>query len=109
MSIRKLVVPIIHHNGSSRNDIMKQLKSAYSALKAAREAIRMVEMNERDFYVHPIQGAGLLARKQRNAWLASVDEIQKDLAMIGSAVLRNQSTVEVSALAQREALDDMEE
>ena len=109
MSIRKLMVPVIHRNGSSRSDIMKQLKSAYSALKEAREVLRMVEMHERDFYVHPIQGAGLLARKQRDAWLASVDEIQKDLAMIGSAVIQNQSTVEVPALAQREVLDDMEE
>ena len=46
----EIIAPIIHLNGDRRETLMTQLEQAYTAVRAAMDALRQCAGNRRNFY-----------------------------------------------------------
>lgn len=46
-----MIAPTVHINGSSRDDLLAKLETAYRAVNAALEAVQGSAPNARDYYV----------------------------------------------------------
>ncbi len=46
-----MILPTIHSNGTGAEDLAKGFIEAYRAVEAARDALRKMEFNARDYYV----------------------------------------------------------
>jgi hypothetical protein len=56
------IMPIIHVNGTSAKDLRDAYLLAMEAVEAAREALRKIEFNARDYY--PVDGLWKKARAE---------------------------------------------
>jgi hypothetical protein len=53
MTQRKIVLPIIHMNGTSACDLVRVRDEAYLKIQEALESMRQVAPNGRDYYPEP--------------------------------------------------------
>ena len=49
----KVITPIIHHNGDTRETLLTGLKEAYRAVRSAQNALRDCAPNARNYYPEP--------------------------------------------------------
>lgn len=70
-----MILPTIHRNGTSPEDLRDGYTAAYTAVREAIEAVQKVEFNARDYYT---QGPGAFdaAMEERMAFLRSMKEFQ---------------------------------
>lgn len=83
----KLIAPIVHLNGSSKNMLHREYSEAAKAVREAEEAIRKIETHDRSYYVHPEEGAGVKARDQRRKWSQMLDNVYNELLAIHMAFM----------------------
>jgi hypothetical protein len=73
-----VVAPIIHLNGSGRQNLIDALAAAYSAIDSAAEAIKQTAPNGRDYY--PAGPEALeAARKQYTRRIRALRDLQDEL------------------------------
>lgn len=75
--------PIIHLNGSGKEDLLTQYRDAYAALNAAIGSLP--KPNPRDYY--PVEGAFEKACDEHMARLRKIDEVVQELATIYGTML----------------------
>ena len=73
-----MILPTIHTNGTSPDDLLAGYRAAAEAVEAAREVLGKVEFNARDYYP---QGpdAWTKAQTDRAAMFAVLDNMQEEL------------------------------
>ena len=76
-----MLIPTIHLNGTSGEDLLDQYASAVEAVREAIDAVCDAGPNARDYYV---QGpdAALAAQREHEARVASIKRVRDDLAAI---------------------------
>jgi hypothetical protein len=47
----KIILPTVHMNGTSHNDLWQSYEAAYEAVKTAKEEFKKIEFNARDYHV----------------------------------------------------------
>lgn len=72
-----IVLPVIHLNGTSRAQLVDQLRDAYMALREAKEKLMHAAPNARDYY--PVPGRWELALKQHRQRLQVIDLLMTEL------------------------------
>jgi hypothetical protein len=80
------MVPRVHLNGTSKEELFNQLKDAIRALRIAEIALGEATPNARDYYVIS-SSAATAAREQHMARLRKLDEIRKEIEAIAEGVL----------------------
>lgn len=73
------VIPLVHLNGTSKNELLEYRGVAYSALNSAYHALKLTSPNGRDYYCHPTSNALNLATEQHVRRLASVEKLMKEI------------------------------
>lgn len=73
-----IVAPIVHLNGSGRQNLIDALANAYSAIEKAAEALRQTAPNGRDYY--PAGPEALeAARQQHTRRIRALRDLQDEL------------------------------
>jgi len=78
-----LALPSIHVNGTSKDELVRQLSEAHLRLQQAREALMQAAPHQRDYYVQKDQGNYYRARKQYEARLLKIEEVMSELLDLG--------------------------
>lgn len=78
---KSLIIPTVHLNGTSQNDLLQQLIDATSTLRTAREAMQKAAPNGRDYYVQN-DNALRTAIQQHTDRLTKIDEVIADYETI---------------------------
>ena len=75
------MIPTVHLNGTSGEDLLDQYAGAAEAVREALDAVCDAGPNARDYYV---QGpdAALTAQREHEARVASIKRVRDDLAAI---------------------------
>jgi hypothetical protein len=78
-------VPTVHLNGTSKDELMRQLGAAISAVHHAGVLLGEAAPNGRDFYT---QGAEAIndAKREHEARLTKLHEVWRELTTIADAV-----------------------
>ena len=73
-----MMIPTVHLNGTGQETLMAELETAVVALSEAIQALRMVTVRDRDYY---LQGelAYRQARQEMNARLEALMTVRNDL------------------------------
>lgn len=81
-----LSIPSIHMNGTSKNELLEQLQTAYSAVDAAMLALANATPNGRDYYP---QGPDAIRKAiiEHGERLAKLTTISKELETIALAIV----------------------
>ena len=92
-----MLVPTIHLNGTSGEDLLDQYASAVEAVREAIDAVCDAGPNARDYYV---QGpdAALAAQREHEARVASIKRVRDDLAAIVEGI---QDQIDAKEAARR--------
>jgi len=77
MANHELVLPIIHLNGTSREELLEQLEVAHSALLNALLAIKRSAPNGRDYY--PVPGLLDRAIEQHGRRMRILTDLMREL------------------------------
>jgi hypothetical protein len=84
MAIVELIVPVVHLNGTSKQDLLKAMEGAYSALGDAYDKLREMAPNARDYYVTGPDAYARAAKEHRHRMMR-VDAIRTEIeALVGS-------------------------
>lgn len=83
-----LMIPSVHMNGTSRNELQGQLFNARKAIRTAIEALSAACPHDRDYYVQS-PTAGPLARTQHRDRLRRLISVQSELEIILEGVIDN--------------------
>lgn len=86
MNTAKVVLPVIHNNGTSKDSLMESLSYAGKALREAMDALARCEPNERDYYCHEHAGAGTTARLDHHERIARLRSVYQELQVLGYGV-----------------------
>jgi hypothetical protein len=70
-------LPVVHLNGTSREDLIHGYHYAYRALESFREALASSTCNPRDYYILDDNEPYPRAKEIRNQVFALVDEIEQ--------------------------------
>ena len=73
-----IVAPLIHMNGTSAANLTDDLETAYSAIRAAIEALKQGAPNQRDYYPLP-PDRWEAARAQHYRRLQTLTDLQDEL------------------------------
>jgi hypothetical protein len=76
-----LMIPTVHLNGTSRNELQNQLFNARKAIRTAIEALSAACPHDRDYYVQS-PNAGPVARNQHRDRLRRLISVQTELEII---------------------------
>lgn len=71
-------LPMVHTNGTGAETLLDGYRAASAAVRAARETIRQIEFNARDYYVID-DNAWTLARNARQVMQSALLEFENDL------------------------------
>ncbi len=74
---RALVLPIVHLNGTSKQELLEQRETAYAAVQTALDALRGMSPNGRDYY--PVPGRLELALEQHTRRMKTLTDLMKEL------------------------------
>lgn len=81
----EVIVPLVHLNGTSKGELLKQYRSAVSAVAAAREIVMASGPNGRDYY--PYEGAPMRrAQDEHLARLERLEQVQAELEAIHTMI-----------------------
>ncbi len=81
-----MILPTVHLNGTSKNELARQLLEAHEAVQKAMEALQEAAPNGRDYYV---QGASAIFDAQTEHFdrLGRLNSVAKELEEIAQHVL----------------------
>lgn len=73
-----MIVPTVHLNGTSRDELLKQLTDASEALDAAYNMLKKANPNGRDYYP---QGTDVIykAIEEHMSRLRKIDEVKEEI------------------------------
>lgn len=79
-----MTLPIIHLNGTSRDELIHLRCEVYSALSTVEEALRQMNPNSRDYYPEPgLMEKAIEHHRRRQKIVADLrDEIEKEIGLI---------------------------
>lgn len=83
-----LVVPTIHINGTSEEELVRQYSNAVRFLQAGRDALAQTAPHARDYYIHKDKGVLAKATQQHEARMRKVKEVIDELTSIGESILK---------------------
>jgi hypothetical protein len=90
---KKLTLPTVHLNGSSREDLMTRYSTALAAVSSALDACYAASPHGRDYYVQEhqlgFQNAFYAAYKEHTDRLRKLTEVRDELKQIYSHVRRD--------------------
>jgi hypothetical protein len=78
METPKLIIPTVHLNGTSKDELLEQIEEAYAAIGTAVKALAKMGPNGRDYYVqkdNPIYQA----QDQHSARMKKLLDVQREL------------------------------
>lgn len=81
----ELVIPRVHMNGTSRQELLAQISKALGALAEADRALAEMTPNDRDYYVIDA-GAGRQAREQHVKRRQALAGISTEILTIGERI-----------------------
>lgn len=81
-----MIAPVVHLNGTSREELEKQLRGAVEGLQRAREEMEDASPNQRDYYLLG-QAAWVQAHREHQLRVAKVREVEVELTQILEVVL----------------------
>lgn len=81
-----LRVPTVHLNGTSRDELLDNLRKAWRAVHDAGEAVRKTCPHDRDYYTQSDPDAGKIARAQHIERMRKLDGIKDELKAIAIAI-----------------------
>jgi hypothetical protein len=81
-----LMIPTVHLNGTSRNELQEQLRNARKAIRTAIEALSAACPHDRDYYVQSAT-AGPKARDQHRNRLRRLVSVQTEIETILMGVI----------------------
>ena len=96
MANKKILVPCVHGNGTSKESLMNAIEEAYSAIGDAYEKLRQTAPNGRDYYVYkdnPFERA-------RQEWvdrMQRLSSVRMELEAIANGIHDLEMEVEVDA------------
>ena len=75
---RKILLPVVHLNGTSSDDLNEQVRGARVALREAIEALQKAAPNARDYYPH---GTSAIydAQREHQERLSKLEDVMSDL------------------------------
>ncbi len=85
-----LLIPTVHMNGTSRDELEKQLRDASDAIRKAMAVLHKACPNDRDYYVRS-QDAGLAARAQHRSRMQRLESVRQELEAIFMAMQNNRN------------------
>ena len=80
------MIPRVHLNGTSQEELLNQLKEADRALRVAEEVLGKAMPNARDYYVIS-SSAATVARDQHVDRLRKIDGIRQEIQAIAIGVI----------------------
>jgi len=80
-----MMIPTVHLNGTSKQNMLEELEVAHGAVNTAIDALRQVTVHGRDYYVQG-EHAYLQARHEMDARLAALVAVQDDLLTMRVAI-----------------------
>jgi hypothetical protein len=80
-----ITIPMVHLNGTSKQELLKQLENAYRAIVDAGKALAQATPHDRDYYVIG-DGVGAKARDEHYARMRKLAEIERDLEEIAIGI-----------------------
>jgi len=78
--------PIVHLNGTSREELLRQLIDAGHAINNALDMLRAAAPHQRDYYVSPEPLAYQKARQEHEKRCAALALVQNELQQIAEAL-----------------------
>ena len=84
-NIHALCVPTVHLNGTSKDELLGQLRRAIITATALKEFLAEAMPHDRDYYVQG-EGLGIRARMQQKVRILKVETIIDDLTAIFQSV-----------------------
>ena len=98
MQRNEIIVPQVHLNGTSEDDLLEGPTAVILHLREALDAFKNMRPNGRDYYCHPEKDAMSRAEREQHIREMAVHNIVEELeAMIGG-VLDRSHTSEYEAL-----------
>lgn len=85
MTRELLACPAVHLNGTSKDELLRQLCRASQVLTAAVEALREASPNQRDYYTQPPE-EWRRAQAQHRGWITSVEFVKGEIDDVAFAV-----------------------
>ena len=90
----QLIVPCIHMNGTSKQDLSDALEDAHDAIMDAISKLRKSAPNGRDYYVYDNAAYGIAAQQHYDR-MKRLDSVQKELDAIIGGILDGVKLVDV--------------
>jgi hypothetical protein len=88
-SIHALCVPTVHLNGTSKDDLLMQLRQAIITATALKEFLQEGMPHDRDFFLQG-EGMGMRARMHQKVRVLKVETIIDELTAIYHAVAKQE-------------------
>lgn len=82
-----MIVPSIHLNGTSRDDLVRQCVQATTALQTALQKLEMATPHPRDYYVQNDPNAGKTARAEHRRRCELVKSVLDEMQALGEAIV----------------------
>ncbi len=84
--MNELIIPCVHNNGTSRDDLLKQMFNAALAVQNAIDKLCDATPHGRDYY--PLGDAAFkTARDQHRSRLAKLNDVLQELQHIGEELV----------------------
>ena len=95
MRQKTLQAPLVHLNGTAKDDLLDAIQVAHRVIGDATVKLRLTAPNGRDYYpLGPV--AMQSAEDQHRARMRKLAEVQFELAMIAIAICEGETTVDLS-------------
>lgn len=80
-----MIVPTVHMNGTSKDELLRQIEIAHAAINHAIEGLAGAAPNARDYYV---QGPGAFpqARAEHEARMHKLSDVMSELLALNEAI-----------------------
>lgn len=91
---RKIIMPMVHLNGTSKDELIRLREDVYSKLQEVYDSLRQMAPNGRDYYLIP--GAMTLATEQHLRRLSLIGELSSEIEQeIGHIENPRPQTIEI--------------
>ena len=82
---KEIMIPVLHLNGTSKNELVNQYENAIIALKEALQVVLKSAPNGRDYY--PLgPNAYEVAREQHYARITKINQVIEELSSIAEKI-----------------------
>lgn len=75
----KTTIPLIHLNGTSANELQREVREAYDAIKVARDKLAAMTVHGRDHYPKADKDSFRKAQAEHQARFVALDKIKEEL------------------------------